>query len=407
VLMLQRSAGNAAVGRLLARQPARPGTVDPFDMLDEEFDKLLENAEATRARELGELRTRLLAPLDKNDATGFLRALRGLGEAERRRLQHDDGFWVAIRRRFRGMALWMIQLTIEYGARKPHDVRAVSAAIHSHDRVRTRNLVMAYPRLKSVVGIREAVASEFEGRDNEDLQAFLREHAGTRAEAAGLGGKRVHYEDGELVMYKGGGAFELVRMNTHVRVIVRIRLRNDSDNEHNAITDKAIGRWERGIDRYWNGKFRLRNGAQALDVHFVPVFVFYDNKAHQKVRVIEDEGRSARRKWHEDDSEDTAAHEFGHMLGNADEYNLPATMAEIPAELGLSDEDKRRSSWEGLFPGQRRRSVDEEGYDVKGLMGSTHKNRSVEERHAYWILKVFNDRLRRPGEGSWAVEKKR
>ena len=34
VLMLQRTAGNAAVGRLLARAPQPPATVDPFDLDD-------------------------------------------------------------------------------------------------------------------------------------------------------------------------------------------------------------------------------------------------------------------------------------------------------------------------------------------------------------------------------------
>jgi hypothetical protein len=380
--MLQRAAGNAAVGRLLARQPQPAQTVD----------------------QLAEVRRRVLAPLDASDAMGFLSALRALDTAERNQLRHDDAFWTAVRRRFRGMALWAIQLTVEYGADKPDEVNAVSAAIHGRDWRRARNLVMAYPSLKSVVGIRQAVASMFAGRENEDLQRVLQEHSGMRAEASGLGGQRVHYEDGTLEKHTGAGGFELVRMNTHVRVIVRIRLYNDPTNERNVISDAAIARWERGIDRYWNGKFRLRNGGQTLDVYFLPVFVFYDTSAHHNVRVLPGDERSAMRRWYEDDSEDTAAHEFGHMLGNPDEYNLPGTIAEIPAALGLSEAEKRRSSWEGMFGTPR--PVDEEGYDVEGLMGRHSRNRSVEVRHAFWILQVFNDRLRRPGERAWRVEKR-
>jgi hypothetical protein len=381
VLQLQRTAGNAAVGRLLARESPTT-TLDP----------------------LAELRTRALAPLEAEDALGFLSLLRGLDAADRRRLETDTAFWTAVRRRFRGMALWAIQLTVQYGARKPDEVNAVSAAIHSRDWRRTRNLVMAYPSLKSVAGIRQAVASMFGGRENEDLQRVLVEHAGTRAAASGLGGLRVHYEDGALERHRGAGAFELVRMNTHVRVIVRIRLYNDPSNERDVISDEAIARWERGIDRYWNGKFRFRYGSRTLDVYFIPVFVFYDTSAHHNVRVLPGDERSSRTKWYEDDSEDTAAHEFGHMLGNPDEYNLPGTMAEIPASLGLSDAEKRRSSWEGIFGTAR--PVDEEGYDVEGLMGRHGSNRSVDVRHAFWILQVFNDRLLRPGEGPWTVEKR-
>jgi hypothetical protein len=396
VLRLQRTAGNAAVGRLLARLPQSPELIDPFEASQEELEE---------TRETGaQARTRVLARLEAGDALGFLSALRGLDAAERLLLKQDNGFWSAVRGRFRGMALWAVQLTIEYGTRKPDEVNAVSAAIHSGDRPRTRNLVMAYPSLKSVVGIRQAVASKFEGRENEDLQAVLQEHSGTRAEASGIGGKRVHYEDGALEDYSGAGAFTLVRMNTHVRVIVRIRLYNDPDNERSVISDEAIARWERGIDRYWNGKFRLKNGAHSLDVYFIPVFVFYDKTAHHNVRVLPGDDRSSRLKWYEDDSEDTAAHEFGHMIGNADEYNLPGTMAEIPAALGLTDEEKRRSSWEGIFGTAK--PVNDEGYDVEGLMGKHSANRSVAVRHAFWILHVFNDRLRRAGEEPWTVEKR-
>jgi hypothetical protein len=402
VLMLQRTAGNAAVASLLARQPQPANTVDPFDLSDSEWVRIY--GEQMRAQYLGDLRTRVLAPLEAGDAMRFLSTLRALGAADRRELDHDDAFWSAVRRRFRGSALWAVQLTVEYGVSKPQEVNAVSAAIHGRDWRRTRNLVMAYPSLKSVVGIRQVIASQFAGRENEDLQRVLQEHAGMRAEAAGLGGQRVHYEDGSLDRHRGAGAFELVRMNTHVRVIVRIRLYNDPSNERDVISNEAIARWEGGIDRYWNGKFRLRNGAQMLDVYFLPVFVFYDTNAHHNVRVLPGDDRSARRRWYEDDSADTAAHEFGHMLGNADEYNLPGTIAEIPAAMGLTDAEKRRSSWEGIFG--RARSVDEEGYDVEGLMGSHSSNRSVEVRHAFWILQVFNDRLRRAGERPWTVEKR-
>jgi hypothetical protein len=404
VLMLQRTAGNAAVGRLLARAPQPPATADPFDLSAEELDQLLEAGRAERAQQVAEVRTRVLTPLEAGDALGFLSALRTLDAAERSRLRTDDGFWTEIRRRFRGMALWVVQLTIEYGSRKPDEVNAVSAAIHSRDWQRTRNLIMAYPSLQSVVGIRQAIASQFEGSQNEDLQRALQEQHGVRAEAAGIGGKRVHYEDGALEKYTGAGAFELVRMNSHVRVIVRIKLYNDRNNERNVISNESIQRWEEGINRYWNGKFRLRNGARALDVYFLPVFVFYDDSAHHDVRVLPGDERSARLRWYADDSADTAAHEFGHMIGNPDEYGLPGTMAEIPAALGLTDAEKRRSSWEGIFG--RAKPVDEEGYEVKGLMGDHEKHRSVEVRHAFWVLQVFNDRLRRPGEEPWTVEKR-
>jgi hypothetical protein len=386
-LALQRAAGNAAVGRLLARR--HPDLIDPF------ADEAPVDVAATRAA--------LFQALDRSDALGFLSRLRALGRAEREALQADPAFQARMRRQFRGMARWSIELTLEFGATKPHDVNALSAAVHGADRRRVRTLLMAYPRLKRIPGIREAVASQFTGRDLQDLQAVLAEPDGARAEAADVGGQRAHYEDGELVVYPGGGAFELVRMSTHVRVIVRIRLYNDRRNEVNAVTDEAVARFERGIARYWNGKFRLRNGARTLDIFYLPVFVYHDRNAHHDVRMLPGDERSAMRRWYEGDSEDTAAHEFGHMLGNPDEYNLAGTLAEL-ASLGLSDEEKRRSSWEGLFGVAR--PVSTKGYDVEGLMGSHESNRDVQVRHAFHVTQVFNARLRRPGESPWVVEKR-
>ena len=39
-------------------------------------------------------------------------------------------------------------------------------------------------------------------------------------------------------------------------------------------------------------------------------------------------------------------------------------------------------------------------------MGDHDEDQSVGVRHAFWILQVFNDRLRRPGEEPWTAEKR-
>ena len=97
-----------------------------------------------------------------------------------------------------------------------------------------------------------------------------------------------------------------------------------------------------------------------------------------------------------------AAHEFGHMLGNPDEYNLPATAAEIPAALGLTAEETRRSSWEGLTG--EKKAKDTEGYDVPALMGAHYKSTEVHLRYAADIVATFNAKLKLAGESAWTVE---
>jgi hypothetical protein len=188
-------------------------------------------------------------------------------------------------------------------------------------------------------------------------------------------------------------------------VIVRILLKNDPAAKKSAITDKAVTRWEQGISRRWNGKFRLRHKAATLDVWFVPVFVYHDPSAHHDVTVHSGDDVSSEHDWYEEDSADTAAHEFGHMIGNPDEYNLPGSMAEIPAGMGLTDAEKKRSSYEGITG--KKLEKDTDGHDMHNLMGAHYKDASVRERHAWDVLEVFNAKLRRPGEGPWVVELKK
>jgi hypothetical protein len=398
-LALQRTAGNAAVGRLLARQPAP--TADPFDLTDEDWAEIEAAAEKMRT----ELREGALAPLEGKESLQFLSKLRALQVGQRAVLQRDVEFWRRVRARLSGMAVWAVQLALEYGGKAPHEVNALSAAIHAGDRLRVRHLVMAYPNLKAVPGLREAVAYKFAGKERDDLFAVIAEPRGTRAESGRSRYREAHYEDGKIKRFTGTTNYELVRLPGQVRVIVRIRLTSDPASKKSPITDKAVSRWEQGISRRWNGKFRLRHKAETLDVWFIPMFVYHDPSAHHDVTVHPGDERSDENDWHEEDSGDTAAHEFGHMIGNPDEYNLPGAMAEIPAGLGLSDAEKRRSSYEGITGEKKKKDTD--GYDMENLMGAHHESASVRERHAWDVLTTFNAKLRRPGEGPWVVELKK
>jgi hypothetical protein len=410
LLRLQRGAGNAAIGRLLARQPttlpplADPARDDPFDISEEEWKQIEATAARHHAEHVGDVRQRILDLLDGPDRLQLLSRMRELAPGDRSDLQKDPAFQQAIRKRFRGFALWAIELTLEYGPRRPAEVDAVSAAIHGGEWARTRQLLMAYPTLRTVPGIRQVIAGAFSGRQAEDLAAVLAEGAGDRAQSGVRHSTEVHYEKGVLVQPGGDAIFELVRIGNQLRVIVRIGLQEDPKATTTAIKDADVARWEDGIKRIWNGRFRLRSGAQALDVYFLPIFVFHDPSAHHTVTVVGAKARSAQSTWHATDSGVVAAHEFGHMLGTQDEYGLPGTMAEVPASVTISPDDLRRSSWEGIFGVKRPK--DTKGYDVEGLMGQHGKSTAVETRHLWDVLQVFNAQLRRPGEAEWTAEKR-
>jgi hypothetical protein len=398
VVDAQRTMGNAAVGRLLARQ-SKPGDLMDPDApdVDIDWDEIVAEQE-----KLGEqLRDELIGLLSGRDAILFNSRLRALSDGERAALRNDDKFWWELRKFLWGYSLWSVRLRLQYGKDTPPEVRELSTAIFSGDWYRTRTLLFGYDSLKKVPGLREVIAYKFQKAQADDLFAILVESQ-TRAESGLSHYKEAHYESGVMASFTGDRNYELVRTNKFLRVVVRIGLKEDPANKQHSITDAVVSRWEQGITSHWNGKFRLRSGGKTLDIWFVPVFIFNEAATHHQVKVTEGGSRSNEGNWYADVSGETAAHEFGHMLGNPDEYNLPATAAEIPASMKLTNAEKQRSSWEGIT-GEKKK-VDTEGYDVSALMGAHYKSARVELRYAYDIAAVFNANLKQADEAAWTVE---
>jgi hypothetical protein len=400
-LDMQRTIGNAAVGRLLARQ-AKPA--DPTDLDDLGLDIDWDELAAEQEKRGEELRDELIGLLSGRDAILFNSRLRALSDLDRIALRNDDRFWWELRKFLWGYSLWSVQLRLQYGKDTPPEVRELSTAIFSGDWRRTRTLLFGYDSLKKVPGLREVIAYKFPKAQAEDLFAILVETQ-TRAESGLSQYQEAHYESGVMSRFTGDRNYELVRTSKYLRVVVRIGLKEDPANKHHSITDAVVSRWEEGISSHWNGKFRLRSGAKTLDIWFVPVFIFNEAATHHQVKVTEGGSRSNEGNWYADVSGETAAHEFGHMLGNPDEYNLPATAAEIPASMNLTNAEKQRSSWQGIT-GETKK-VDTEGYDVAALMGSHYKSAHVELRYAADIAAVFNAKLKQAGEAAWTVEAQR
>ena len=377
VLALQRSAGNAAVSRMLARTA---GTAAPP----------------------AGVRDRLLEPLERNDAMAFMSLLRGLSDPERAQVEGDAEFWKRLRTKLRGLALWVVQLRLRYGSKYPTEVNELSTAIHTGEADRVARLLIGYDSLKRVPGLREALVAKFGAEQGARLQAYLTE-GGTRAESGLAHYKEAHYESGVMKQFTGDRNYELWRGSQQLRVIVRINLTEDAKNAKQEITDALIRKWEQGIDAHWNHKFRLRSGAKALDVWFVPVFVYHDTGAHHQVTVTTGDARSDEGNWHSEDVPTVAAHEFGHMLGNPDEYRLPATAAEIDPKHGLSADELKRNNWKDLSGGVTQ-PASTAGYSKHLLMGSHYLGSGVVERYAWDIRDTFNAKLRQPGEDAWTVE---
>jgi hypothetical protein len=104
-------------------------------------------------------------------------------------------------------------------------------------------------------------------------------------------------------------------------VIVRIRLNPDA-----GITEQTMaglrGTWETTIQDRWSNRWAIgRAGEIALPMRFDVQWV--GSNEHHAVRVQPGPARSNMGTWDTQDTGAVAAHEFGHMIGNPDEYSEP------------------------------------------------------------------------------------
>jgi hypothetical protein len=76
------------------------------------------------------------------------------------------------------------------------------------------------------------------------------------------------------------------------------------------------------------GVTRARDCGHAFALSFDVAWM--TQNAHHTVQVHRGPGRSDMLNWYHDDSGDVAAHEFGHMIGNVDEYPDPACPSRSP-----------------------------------------------------------------------------
>jgi hypothetical protein len=192
----------------------------------------------------------------------------------------------------------------------------------------------------------------------------------------------------ELVDFKVESKYEINYTRTALHVKVRIKL----TGEQATAAHRAI--WENGIAAKWNNAFHVENGRR-LPIVFEPVWV--PNNAHHEIKlhkppVVREDAAN----WYAgpnanpgpgaaQDTTDanTAAHEFGHLIGLADEYNLTAA-------------DYQKMTGSAPPPGP----MPAGGYDTTSVMAVI--TGPVEGRHMRPFVNWLN-RHRLPGERPYRV----
>jgi len=396
--------------RELARQPAHP---PPHPANADPQAKLAQQDAAA----LAALKDRVLKALERNDAIDFLNRLREANSSQRKSLPADGSFLAKVHGALHGLAYWTVLLLLRFGDNRPSFVRQLYQATSEGQVQTVLDLLRSFPALRdetAVPGTVQMLDEQLRGNPFHDkVLAVARENVTAASQYSGQFGE-AHWD-----VPKGGGAaallrfggdvkFTLARTATELRVVVRIQLvKKTAPAQTYFPPDSKMSEWRNGIQKAWNNRFTATNGSTRLNVVFVPMFV--NEVADQPDFTVQvDESpkyvRADETDWWANNSGDTVAHEFGHMLGNPDEYGLPAHASDIPAAT-LSDPGERlRSSQEGLPAGTKTQSTPEGGRETLGLMGRHTANSRAELRHGWKVLEQFNSAMLRPGESPFHLE---
>jgi hypothetical protein len=395
-------------GWQIARQEASPGEIDwtnPY-----ETPPGARQAEEFAVMTLSVVKDPILEALRHYDSISFLNRLRAVDAEDRRRLEADRPFMAEIRRYFRGLPLWTVRLILHFGQNRPENVRRLYLAVFERNYRLVKDLIRTESELRSEAqtpGAREMLNYELRGTPDHDEVLRLmdqQETTGRFGLVSSYG--EAHYEtksgfwnelvgSSELRRFTGETAYTLARTANELRVIVRIHLvSNTTTNETYYPTDAKMNEWRSGIEAAWNKPFYAWNGTTQLTIVFIPIFTAQN--PHHTVLVQPGNERSDETHWYEEDSGTTIAHEFGHMLGNPDEYRLPGRISEIPASLGLTPEQARRSSVEGITgrPGSSDTTF-------TGIMGAV--SGTAEKRHIQPILDFYNRNGKPSNESDYRV----
>jgi Domain of unknown function (DUF4157) len=405
-----RAAGRiSTTGRQIARQtPSSTDLINPY--LDEEPPGAAEAEEFRRAT-ISVVRDPILEALRHNDSISFLNRLRALDPEDRSQLENDAAFMGEIHRALRGMSFWIVQLILRFGNARRLYVRQLSLAVFERNVRQITDLLRTYSELRDpaqVPGVREMLGYEFRADPRRGALLAIMD----APEVHGRSSISARFQEAHYERPRGGGAyqlqsftgtenFSLARTGSELRVLVRIHL-VDAANVSQTFypDDRTANEWRSGIEHVWNNHFVATNGTTRLHVIFVPLFT--EELPNHTVKVYNSEGRSDEHDWYlKSVNGDVIAHEFGHMVGNPDEYRLPGRTADIPASFGLSSAEARRSSVQGVTGTARPTKVG--GYTMPGIMGEEY-GQIAQPRHVGPIMDLFNNTMLQTGEATFHLE---
>jgi hypothetical protein len=186
--------------------------------------------------------------------------------------------------------------------------------------------------------------------------------------------------------------------NGEMRVVLIIKL-VDADHplQPYYLPEDRLQQWVDGINAAWNNLYRVTNTINSYRVVFAPAFVYNHNRPNHTVHIGHGNltsqcnflQRENQHCWYANTTGTTVAHEFGHMLGNSDEYRLPAHASDIPAAMqaNMTLGEIDATTADGV-PGTH--ADPNGGFTSDGLMGNNVRGSVALPRHMHPVLNQLN-----------------
>jgi hypothetical protein len=397
----------------LAREPIPPSqTLDPFkdDLENPSVDAGEEQAAEFRRGTLSVVKDPILDALKKSDAISFMNRLRALDEEDRGLLEADATFLSQVHKILHGSSFWFVQLVLHFGNKQPLYVRQLSLAVFDRNIQRILDLLRAESDLRNkseVPGVQEMLEYEFRGAPQLATMRQILTAPETAMATHDVAYDETHYErddqSGDYVLKNFGSRdhLDMARAGSELRIIVRIKFVKPGDAQETYYpSDELAARWRNGIEEVWNNHFAAFNGTTRLNLVFVPLFT--PERSDEVVTVKPGSGRADQTTWFEAGTGRTAAHEFGHMIGNPDEYRIPEKISDVPAKFKISEKDKKRTTVEGIGEKPLPPKKGVKGFYMSGIMG---QGTEAQRRQVFPLLDWYNQNMKPDDEADYDLIK--